>query len=63
MSASASGGTAPYTYTSDACNLVGALQSTNPVSTTIYTVTASDANGCLNSATQTASVINCPGQF
>ncbi|MES2514160.1 MAG: T9SS type A sorting domain-containing protein [Bacteroidota bacterium] len=61
LSSSASGGTAPYTYAWVPGNLAGASQNVNPSSTTIYTVTATDVNGCTHIATQTASVINCPG--
>ncbi|MFN7116933.1 MAG: putative Ig domain-containing protein [Saprospiraceae bacterium] len=49
LSATASGGTGPYTFTWNPGNLSGQNQTVNPNDTTIYTVVVTDANGCMNS--------------
>lgn len=61
LSASASGGNGPYSYTWQPGNLTGANATVNPATTTVYTVTATDASNCTATALQTASVVSCPG--
>jgi hypothetical protein len=57
LTASASGGIAPYTYAWGApINASGASQNVTPSATTTYTVTATDANGCTQTATVTVTV-------
>jgi hypothetical protein len=60
LTASASGGMAPYGYSWSN----GTLTASNRVSPTVnttYTVTARDQNGCLGSATKTVNVMNIAG--
>ncbi|HMQ45897.1 MAG TPA: T9SS type A sorting domain-containing protein [Saprospiraceae bacterium] len=49
ISAGASGGTPNYTFTWDN-GFIGAVQEVNPLESTLYSVTATDANGCSGSA-------------
>ncbi|RMF03524.1 MAG: DUF11 domain-containing protein, partial [Bacteroidetes bacterium] len=56
LSATASGGTGTITYTWMPGNLSGASPTVSPLTTTTYTVTATDANGCTSTATQTVNV-------
>lgn len=62
LDASASGGTAPYTYAwTNAGSLSsgsGSSVSASPSATTTYTVTVSDANGCTSSQTVTITVVD-----
>jgi large repetitive protein len=55
LNASANGGNAPYTFTWNPGNLTGASVTVSPTSTTTYTVTVTDVNGC-TAATQTVQV-------
>ncbi|HXB41755.1 MAG TPA: PKD domain-containing protein, partial [Bacteroidia bacterium] len=51
------GGASTYTWNTGS---TGATLSQNPGATTNYTVTGTDANGCVNTATTTINVINNP---
>ncbi len=51
VSANATGGTSPYTYTWQPGGMVGASQNNLPAGT--YSVTATDANGCSNTSNVT----------
>ncbi|MFM7053971.1 MAG: gliding motility-associated C-terminal domain-containing protein [Bacteroidota bacterium] len=55
----ASGGTLPYSYTWSNGAVSGA-QSVNPSSTTVYTLTVTDANGCSSQASVTVDVTPYP---
>jgi gliding motility-associated-like protein len=46
LTATATGGTAPYSFTWNPGNLTGSSVSVSPTTTTTYTVTATDANNC-----------------
>ncbi|MFN5324533.1 MAG: gliding motility-associated C-terminal domain-containing protein [Bacteroidota bacterium] len=48
ISASATGGTAPYSY-AWSNSIIGGNQTVNPTTTTTYTATATDASGCTSS--------------
>ncbi|KAA3623509.1 MAG: hypothetical protein DWQ02_24430, partial [Bacteroidetes bacterium] len=56
LTATATGGTAPYTYTWDNNLGTGATKMVSPTSTTTYGVTVVDANGCEASTTVTVTV-------
>ncbi len=60
LTASATGGTSPYTYTWD--NGLGndSTHTVSPVTTTKYKVTVSDLNGCTNIDSTTINVYNPP---
>lgn len=60
LSANATGGTPPYTFTWTPGNLNGNNVSVSPSSTTVYTVVATDNNGCSGSATTTVTVTPTP---
>ncbi|TND07643.1 MAG: fibronectin type III domain-containing protein [Bacteroidetes bacterium] len=60
VSAAASGGVAPFTYTWSNSLPNGATQNVNPSQTTTYTVTVTDANGCTNTTTVTYTVNPVP---
>ncbi len=62
ISASASGGTAPYTYTWSS-GPTNTLVIINPAVTTNYSVTLKDANGCVDTKTLTQSVAQLPSVF
>jgi uncharacterized repeat protein (TIGR03803 family) len=53
LSASGNGGTGTIMYNWLPGNLSGAAPNVSPANTTTYTVIATDANGCIDSATQT----------
>jgi gliding motility-associated-like protein len=60
ISASPSGGTAPYSYLWNPTNDVSQVISVAPTVTTIYCVTVTDANKCSDSACVTVNVeFNC----
>ncbi|MBK9151772.1 MAG: carboxypeptidase regulatory-like domain-containing protein [Saprospiraceae bacterium] len=60
ISASASGGTSPYTYTwSDGLGN-GATKNVSPAATKTYSVTVTDGNGCTKTATATVTVNQRP---
>ena len=59
LTAGASGGTAAYTYLWSTTAATAAISPT-VAATTIYTVTATDANGCTATASQTETVITAP---
>jgi uncharacterized delta-60 repeat protein len=61
LSVSPNGGTGLATYTWNPGNLSGTSQTVNPISTTVYTINSTDANGCLTSITNSVSVVSCPG--
>ncbi len=53
------GGTAPYTYTWNPASVTGAGPTTvNPVTTTSYTVLATDAHGCISTNQTTTVFVN-----
>jgi len=56
ISASATGGTSPYSYTWNGTLGTGATKTVTPAATTIYTVTVTDLNGCTKSANATVTV-------
>jgi uncharacterized delta-60 repeat protein len=61
LSASASGGTGAFTYNWMPGNLSGSGPTVNPVSSTTYTVIATDANGCTSApATQMVATYTAP---
>ena len=60
ISASATGGSAPYTYSWDNGLGNGASHVVSPTSTTTYSVTVTDANGCMGSATVSLTVNDLP---
>ncbi len=67
LSASASGGTLPYTYTWNGIGS-GSNIRVSPLSTTTYTVQVTDSNGCTATALITVTIENCgepfiPGAF
>lgn len=51
ISATSTGGTGGITYTWNPGNLVGQTVNVSPAVSTVYTVTATDANGCTDNAT------------
>ena len=61
LSVSPNGGTGLSTYTWNPGSLSGTSQTVNPVSSTVYTITATDANGCLTSISNSISIVSCPG--
>lgn len=56
LSVTAGGGTAPYTYLWNPGGVSGSSVSVNPASTTQYTCTVTDANGCTQSRTSAVQV-------
>lgn len=56
-------GAATYTWSSSLGSSTGANMSVNPNTTTIYTVSGEDANGCINNSTITQSVSLCTGIY
>jgi gliding motility-associated-like protein len=64
LSATAAGGTAPYTYDwTDGTNASqGQTWTVNPVVTTTYTVTVTDANGCVSQPAVVTVTVNPPLQ-
>lgn len=60
LSATSTGGTGNVSYSWMPGNLSGANQSVSPANTTTYTVTATDANGCLSTATTMVTVNSIP---
>jgi uncharacterized delta-60 repeat protein len=60
ISANASGGTSPYTYTWQPGNLSGATQTVYPNSQTIYTITVEDVNNCVGTGVTTVTVNPLP---
>jgi gliding motility-associated-like protein len=60
LEASATDGTAPYTFDWDNGLGQGATQTVTPASTTVYTVTATDANGCSSTDQVTITVNDNP---
>jgi gliding motility-associated-like protein len=60
LQATATGGTPNYTFQWQPQNTSGAQQTTTPLTTTTYTVTVSDTNGCQNIATITTVVNQLP---
>lgn len=60
LSANATGGTGPFTYTWTPGNLIGATQTITTTSSTNYTVTTTDSNGCSTSSTQDVAINALP---
>jgi uncharacterized delta-60 repeat protein len=60
LSANAIGGTGAYTYTWLPGNLTGSTQTITPTSSTIFTVTATDINGCVGSSIQNIEINPLP---
>ncbi|MCD6017799.1 MAG: Delta-60 repeat-containing protein [Bacteroidetes bacterium] len=60
LSATASGGTGSLNYTWEPGSLAGANQTVSPSISTVYTVTATDDNGCVLSGTQNIDVNASP---
>lgn len=60
LSANASGGTGSFTYNWEPGNLSGGNHTVNPIINTIYTVTATDLNGCSSISTQNIDVYSLP---
>ncbi|MCB9325536.1 MAG: PKD domain-containing protein, partial [Lewinellaceae bacterium] len=60
LTASASGGAAPYTYSWDHSLGNGAVKTVTPGNTTTYGVTVTDVNGCTATATVTVTVHPAP---
>lgn len=60
LTASATGGTAPYTFAWSNGLGAGATKAVNPASTTTYTVTVTGATGCSSTAQATVTVTTCP---
>ncbi len=59
LTATASGGTPAYTYTWNN-SITASSISVSPVTTTVYTVTATDANGCTSSAVTSTITVRPP---
>ncbi len=60
LMATATGGTAPYTYNWNNGLGTGANQTVSPMTTTNYTITVTDANSCTETAQITVNVLNPP---